>query len=85
MFLSTPPPWGNLGGKTAVSETPVVDEEDPFNERERVHMMIETRLHEAGFTIEQAVAIWQAGADYHQALTMLGQGCSHERVVEILT
>ena len=75
------PQWGK-GGPAAVSEP---EPEDPFDEIERVHSMIETRLLVAGFSIEQAVAIWQAGADYHQALDMLDHDCSHERVVEILT
>jgi len=69
-------------GTPAVSEPEV---QETFSEIESVHAWVELQLLDRGFSMEQAAALVQAGADWHRATDLLERDCSHERVVEILT
>lgn len=54
------------------------------HEGERVLAYVEQLLRNHGFNDFQAVALAEAGVDWHQAVDLLEEGCDPETAVDIL-
>ena len=61
------------------------DEPRCATEEELVTSFVEEQLGKAGFNPFQAAALADAGADWHVAVRMVGEGCDHETIIDILT
>lgn len=69
----------------AVEGDPGDETPRPPTEAERTRSFIEQQLGLAGFNPFQAAALVDAGADWHAAVRLIGRGCDHDTVIDILT
>lgn len=59
--------------------------DESLTEAERVELWVQDQLvKDGGFTLDQALQLVAAKADWHEAVALVSAGCPHQTAVDIL-